>query len=198
MKRLITFAVATLFLGCGGSDSTHDQTGNGAGQTAHGLTISGPVDDAVQGSSQTAYLIWEVYSGSSDYAYRFGEGTIANGRFSITLPGDPPAEALNSSELGIAVVLVLPAGQTLPDGKLDRHAISSSNIAGASTRHSVIWRAKDLNLPSNFWPSDFPPGYSCGACTPKPDGGRFEGFTPTACDEIRITTYDQAAMCNWT
>jgi hypothetical protein len=172
----------------------------GDGAANHGLTISGPVDSEVNGNGQTAVLIWEVSSGSPDYAYKFGEGTIANGRLSITLADDPPAEALNSYGVGVAFVMVLPPGQKLADGKLPKGAISASNIIGMSVRHSVIWRAKSLpaNVPTDFWPVSFPAGYSCGACTPRPDGGSFEGFAPAPCDTVRITTYDKAAMCNWT
>jgi hypothetical protein len=171
-------------------------------ETPGGQAIRGPVDSEVQGEGRTAVLLWEVSSGSPDYVYKFGEGTVANGRFSIALPGNPPADAINSFGVGIAIIVVLPAGKTLADGKLAANAFTPDDMAGVSTRYSVIWRAQTLSLPStapeDFWPFSFPPGYACGACTPKPDGGSFEGFAPTSCDQIQITTYDIDQMCNWT
>jgi hypothetical protein len=167
-----------------------------------GQTISGTVDGAVQGEGRSVVLVWEVSSGSPDYAYKFGEGTVANGRFSITLPGDPPAEAINSYGVGIAVVVVLPAGKTLADGKLSNADFGAASIAGISSRYSVIWKAATLNLPStppaDFWPLSFPTGYACGVCTAKPDGGSFERFAPSVCDHLQITTYSVDEMCNWT
>ena len=138
---------------------------------AASFVVSGSVDDAVQGEGRTAALIWVVSSGSPDYGYKFGEGTIGNGRFSITLPGDPPAEAINSFGVGVATVLVPLSGVTWPDGKLV-DANLGSQISGISARHSVIWRAKSLDLGDAgvredvTWPLQFPAGLSCGTCTP--------------------------------
>jgi hypothetical protein len=168
-----------------------------------GLTISGPVDSQVQGEGRQVVLLWEVSSGSPDYFYKFGESLVTKGRFSITLPTEPPAEAINSFGIGIAIVVVLPAGTTLADGKLVASTFKTEMLAGVSSRYGVIWRAKTLELPSkvspDFWGVSFPVGYACGACTPKPDGGSsFEGFAPTACDHVELTTYAMADMCNWT
>jgi hypothetical protein len=170
---------------------------------AASFVVSGSVDDAVQGEGRTAALIWVVSSGSPDYGYKFGEGTIGNGRFSITLPGDPPAEAINSFGVGVAMVLVPLPGVTWPDGKLV-DANLGSQISGISARHSVIWRAKSLDLGDAgvredvTWPLQFPAGLSCGTCTPAPDGGSFDGFAPFACDQLRIDVYGAVAVCNWT
>jgi hypothetical protein len=190
IANLAVLAIAAAGGGCSKSEMAHSQT------------ISGPIDREVQGEGKTAVLIWEVSSGSPDYAYKFGEGTVADGRFSITLPSDPPADAINSFGLGIAIVMVLPAGQTMADGKLAADAFNIHDMAGVSTRYGVIWRAQTLSLPStapeDFWPLSFLAGYACGACTPKPDGGSFEGFAPTSCDQVQLTTYDIDQMCNWT
>jgi hypothetical protein len=147
-------------------------------------------------------MIWTVSSGSPDYAYKFGEGTVTNGRFAITLPSDPPAEAVESFGIGIGIVMVLAPGVVLPDGKITT-AFSAADILGLSTRGSVVWRAKSLNLPDvgpppGWWPLSFPVGYACGACTPAPDAGGFDGFAPTSCDQIQINAYVQADVCNWT
>jgi hypothetical protein len=173
-----------------------------AGPT-HGWKVSGSVDPTVQAEGLTATLVWEVSSGTTDYGYKYGEATISNGRFSIALPNDPPAEAINSFGIGIAVVMVLGPGVTLPDGKIAASVFSSADIVGISARYSVIWRAKTLDLPesgvpANFWPLQFPQGLACGACTPAPDGGGFDGFTPTACDQLQIAVFDTANVCNWT
>jgi hypothetical protein len=172
-----------------------------AGATS-GRIISGSVDPTVQGDGLTAAIIWEVSSGSADYAYKFGEATVTNGRFSITLPGDPPAEAINSYGIGVAVVVVVAPGVTLPDGKLAANTLGT-DIVGISARNSVIWRAKTLDLPESgpppdWWPLQFPTGLACGACTPAPDGGSFEGFAPTSCDQLQVTVLDTANVCNWT
>ena len=172
-----------------------------AGAT-HGQTVSGGVDPAVQGEGLVAAIIWEVSSGSADYAYKFGEGTVTNDRYSITLSGDPPAEAINSFGLGIAVVVVLAPGVTLPDGKL-APTVLSTDIVGISARNSVIWRAETMNLPESgpppdWWPLGFPQGLACGACTPRPDGGSFDGFAPTTCDQMQINLVVPENVCNWT
>jgi hypothetical protein len=187
----------------GGAGCEHAKTGTApdAGTTAlH--TISGTVDAAVRGEGLTAAIIWEITSGSPDYAYKFGEATVTNGRFSITLPGDPPAEAINSFGIGIAVIVVLAPGVTFPDGKLAAN-VFSTHVVGISARNSVIWRSKSLNLPDSgpppdWWPLGFPQGFACGACTPRPDGGSFDGFAPTACDQLQISVFDTATVCNWT
>jgi hypothetical protein len=167
-----------------------------------GGAVSGSVDEAVGGEGRTAALIWMVSTGSPDYAYKLGEGTIAKGKFSITLAGDPPAEAINSFGLGIAMVLVPPPGEAWPDGRLPQ-SVFNSTIAGISARNSVIWRTKSLDfgdagIPADFWGSDFPPGLSCGVCTPAPPGSSFEEFAPSACDQLRISAYAQEEVCDWT
>jgi len=180
----------------GGAGCEHTKAGATPGQT-----VSGGVDPAVQGEGLTAAIIWEV-SGSPDYAYKFGEGTVTHGRFSIALPGDPPAEAINSYGIGVAVIVVLAPGVTLPDGKLAPN-ILATDIVGISARNSVIWRAKSLNLPESgpppdWWPLGFPQGLACGACTPRPDGGAFDGFAPTVCDQLQVTAVNIVDVCNWT
>jgi hypothetical protein len=160
------------------------------------------VDAAVQGEGLTAAVFWEVATGSPDYAYKFGEGIVTNGRFSITLPGDPPTEAINSFGIGVGIVVVLAPGVTLPDGRLAPDVLAA-DIVGISARNSVIWRAKTLDLPEsgpppNWWPLGFPQGLACGACTPRPDGGSFDGFAPTACDQLQISAVNTASVCNWT
>ena len=176
---------------------------DGKAASVQGVVVSGSVDDAVGGEGRTAAIIWMVATGSPDYGYKFGEGTIANGRFSIALPADPPAEAVNSFGLGIAMVLVPLPGVTWPDGRLSESDLGSV-ISGISARHSVIWRAKSLDLGDAgvredvSWPYQFPAGLSCGTCTDAPDGGSFDGFAPFACDQLRIDAYGAVEVCNWT
>jgi len=166
-------------------------------------TLSGTVDATLPDEAQTAVIIWEVSSGSPDYVYKFGEGTVSGGRLSITLPSDPPVEAINSYGLGVGLVAVLVPGVTLPDGKVAAGISAADILAGVSPDRSVIWRAETFDFggatpPADFWPSDFPPGLSCGACTPRPDGGSFDGFAPAACDGIQVTAFGTADICNWT
>jgi hypothetical protein len=182
-------------------EHTKARTTPDAGATP-GQTVSGGVDPAVQGEGLMAAIIWEVSSGPLDYTYKFGEGIVTNGRYSITLSGDPPTEAINSFGVGIAVVMVLAQGVTLPDGKLEPTALST-DIVGISARNSVIWRAKTLNLPESgpppdWWPLGFPQGLACGVCTPRPDGGSFDGFAPTACDQLQVNLVVTENVCNWT
>ena len=191
MIRLLLLAIV------GGAGCEHAKAGPTPGQT-----LSGSVDAAVQGEGLTAAVFWEVATGSPDYAYKFGEGIVTNGRFSITLPGDPPTEAINSFGIGVGIVVVLAPGVTLPDGRLAPDVLAA-DIVGISARNSVIWRAKTLDLPEsgpppNWWPLGFPQGLACGACTPRPDGGSFDGFAPTACDQLQISAVNTASVCNWT
>jgi hypothetical protein len=166
-------------------------------------TVSGSVDATVPSEAQTAVIIWEVSSGSPDYVYKFGEGAVTGGRFSIVLPSDPPAEAINSYGLGVGLVAVLVPGVALPDGKIAAGIAAADVLAGVSPDRSVIWRAETFDFggatpPADFWPLGFPPGLSCGACTPRPDGGSFDGFAPAACDGIQVTSFGTADVCNWT
>lgn len=171
--------------------------------TAAVHTVSGFVSSAVPSEAHVAAIIWEVSSGSPDYVYKFGEGTVTGDRFSITLAGDPPAEAINSYGLGVGLVAVLMPGITLPEGRIAAGIAAADVLAGVSPRHSVIWRVETFDFggatpPADFWPLVFSPGLSCGACTPAPDGGSFEGFAPTACDGIQVTAFGTAETCDWT
>jgi hypothetical protein len=175
---------------------------NKDGSTA-GVIVSGSVDDAVDGEGRTAALVWMVISASPDYGYKFGEATIANGRFSIVLAGDPPAEAINSFGVGVAVVVVPKPGVTWPDGKLaERDLVPVTS--GLSARYSVIWRVESLDLGDAgvkeevTWPLQFPAGFSCGICVPALAGSTFDGFSPHRCDQLRIDTYVAEEVCNWT
>jgi hypothetical protein len=206
LSRLIGLFLLVLVGGVG-CEHTKVSTRPDAGTTPDanavpGLTVSGTVDEAVQGEGQRAAIIWEVSSGSPDYAYKFGEGTVTQGRFSITLPGDPPLDAINSFGIGVGFVVVLASGVMVPDGKIAAD-IFEKFVVGISARNSVIWRAKSLALPDpgpppDWWPLGFPEGFACGVCTPRPDGGSFDGFVPTSCAELGVSVPVTQDVCNWT
>ena len=162
-------------------------------------TISGTLVDRtsepVPGSTRVV-VAWVVSSGSPDYTYVYGEGALQEqaGTFSLTFDAPPPAAALNSSGLGVGIVLLttdaeLQAGDDLGE--------TTSGIVGAAGEYAVIYLDSDPEEIGG-WPSDFRPGYSVGRDVDLP--GTFDGFEPVRPSSIEIIVDDPENIdfVNWT
>jgi hypothetical protein len=135
-----------------------------------------------------------VSSGSPDYAFKFGEGSVTGAKYVVSLDGDPPAEALNRYGIGIGVLALVDAQVAIPEGKVDEATFDA--VLGLSPRHAVIWRAEGAQDLS--WSGAFPRGYSCGRCVDAPEGETFDSFEPVECSGIEIQMGQVDGVCNWT
>lgn len=183
---------------------------SGGGDPARGEdTTSRSVKGSVIGTQipqqAKAVVIWSVSSGSPDYSYKYGEGTFRDAKFTVSLPGDVPTEAINSYGIGIGVVALVPPGTPIPDGRVsggehDGQATGAElEVLGFTTEYAIIWKtasARDLS-----WSSSFPVGMSCGICLPAVEGEVFDSFVPIDCSTVKIETAsdpDELHACNWT
>ena len=182
MKKRILGCLALAALGffwhCGNTSPTPGQNEVGAKQQ-----ISGTIND-LAGSNVNAstrvLVAWNVISGSPDYTYVYGEGSLdlAAKTFSVELPDNPPAEALNSSGLGVGLIIFTNDAQIKVGDKIT----GSLSIVGGAPAHSVIFireNATNLATYSDGWPTRFVVGYSVGEGYDVPNTV-FDGFRPAA------------------
>ena len=173
-------------------DSTPTQVGDP-------FTISGTIQNNTGASipaNARVLVVWAVSTGSPDYAYIFGEGTVtAEGTFQLTFPGDPPAAAMNSFGLGVGL-LFLTTDQNLKQGIFPQNT-SPAGILGISEDYSVIFR-KNLDPSVAAWPSAFPERYAVGLVQRSTTG--FDSFTVTSSNSVVIVVDDLSNLSppNWT
>jgi hypothetical protein len=180
----------TLMAGCGdGSTAVLLPPGTFTGtiQIRNGTTIP---------ANARLVAVWQVTSGSPDYAYVYGSGTVSSdGAFSIAFPEDPPAEALNSGQLGVAL-LILTTDQTLAQGKLPND-YAFSGVIGMTENYSIIF-TRNLSGPyAQGWPLRFS-GYGAGEVERATTG--FDSFKAVGADALRIVVDDLSKIDtpNWT
>jgi hypothetical protein len=142
----------------------HDLIAPGGGEQ---ITVSGTLTNKTNQplpSGTRVLVAWEVSSGSPDYMYVFGEGTIqeASNSFNLSFDGPPPARALNSYGLGVGMIF-LTTNTSLKVGS-DPQSIPESEIIGAAGQHSVIFLDRNpAELGTNIgWVSRFKRGYNVG------------------------------------
>jgi hypothetical protein len=179
---------------------TQDLIAPGGGEQ---ITISGTLINKTNQplpSGTRVLVAWEVSSGSPDYMYVFGEGTIqeASNSFTLSFDGPPPARALNSYGLGVGIIF-LTTNTSLKEGS-DPQGIPELEIVGAAGQHSVIYLDRN---PAEFgtnmgWVSRFKRGYNVGKGIDLP--GTFDGFEPTSPSavEILIDALRNINFVNWT
>ncbi|WP_437566795.1 hypothetical protein [Sorangium sp. So ce542] len=180
--------------GGGGGGSAGD--GGGGGGTA-GFTVTGPISgDAVPQDTQVI-VAWVVSSGSPDYAFSFGDGSVSGVTFTVGFGSAPPSEAINSHGVGVGVVFLLEPGTDVPEGVLDEEVIEAA-VVGASPRHAIIWR--DPSGPGTSWSDGFPYGFGCGKCAAA-EGETFDTYEPVDCSEVEVqatSDFESLEFCNWT
>jgi hypothetical protein len=178
------------------------------------LSLSVPVTGAVMAPAE-AVVLWEVSSGSRDYAFAWGRAAVSAGRFELSLDEPPPAEAMNAYGLGVGVVATTLRPAALPEGKLP-DAFDERQLTGLSDRHAIIYADHDaanayieankagasmeeLQRARQHWLFDFPDGYSCGLGIPAPPGEVFDSFVPQRCDNFEVHQGDVSTfvVTNW-
>ncbi|WP_437730504.1 hypothetical protein [Sorangium sp. So ce1335] len=181
--------------GEGGGTGEGGNDGEGGGGT-DGFSFTGPITGDAVPEDAEVIVAWVVSSSSPDYAFRFGEGSVAGATFTVGVGADPPSEAINSYGVGVGVVMLLEPGTEVPEGELDEAVIEAA-ILGATPQHAIIWRDPSSQGPD--WSDDFPDGFGCGRCVPADEG--FDTFEPVECSEVEVqATSDFASLqfCNWT
>jgi hypothetical protein len=181
----------TLAVACGGGDTltapTLPVTFSGTIQVRNGTTVP---------ANARLLALWGVSAGSPDYSYVFGSGTVnAAGTFSITFTADPPAEALNNGQLGVAL-LILTTDQTLGAGKV-ASTYTYPGVIGMTEDYSIIF-TKNLSAElQKDWPGRFA-GYGAGQVERNTNG--FDSFKSAAFNVLKIVVDELAKIHppNWT
>src|SRR5688572_6696192 len=104
--------------GPGGPDGAGP--GGPDGAAGGGFAVDGVVTGTPPAGAKVLVL-WEVTS-AADYLYKYGEGESSGAAFALSLPGDPPAEALNQSgggSLGVGILVLVRSDLVVPDGVVD-------------------------------------------------------------------------------
>jgi hypothetical protein len=190
IRASLTVAIS-VFLGCSGSTSP-----------AGGFTVRGSIQNNTQTTipANTRLLVaWVVSSGSPDYTYIFGEGTIHSngGTFEVVMTGPPPAAALNAGALGVGVI-VATTNATLSTGD-DAADIPEVDLVGAAGSYGVIYIADSPGAAAGLgWAGSFGAGYGVGVG--QDGGGGFDTFVPTDSDDVILVIDDWSNIdfVNWT
>jgi len=175
----------------------------GTGEGKLPFTVSGPLDNRTAApvpEGARAVVLWVVSSGSPDYAYVYGAGTVdrATNRFTVTFDAPPPAEALNQPDgLGVGIVL-LTTDATLAEGRWPAD-YDMAKIVGLSGQHAVIYLSGDPAKEPVAWLRAFRRGFNVGEGITIP-GSTFDGFAPVSADAVRLIVddLDNIDVVNWT
>ncbi len=201
----VALTAVLLFSACSDDDPVTPESGNGA------FTVTGTVSiKPGMTVPETAKLsaIWSISSGSPDYAYVFGRGSVdlSTMTFSITFDATPPPLALNdysshgAPSLGVGYI-ALADFTTLEPHMLTE--TESKSVYGAVMNMGVIYIGGDpakFNTGSEIlWPAAFVNGYAMGEG--KETSEMFDIFVRTTATSfvLRITD-DQSEFKfpNWT
>lgn len=183
--------LTTLIAGC--SDST---------DSSQGFVVTGTIQNNTQAPiPPDARLIvaWGVSSGSPDYSYVFGEGTLdpVAGTFRIQFDQPPPAQALNLGALGVGIIVVT-TNQSLQTGD-DLSTASEADFIGAAGQYGVIFTTTPAEAAQyRDWAADFEAGYGVGVGVQVP--GDFDRFDPAASSSVVLIIDDlqNIEFVNWT
>lgn len=190
----VAVAVALLAAACGESTGPQDPGATTLRVTGTIRNVSG----AAIPSGARVIAVWGVSSGSPDYSYVFGEGTVdaATNTFTLELDRVPPAEALNDGRLGVATIFLVGAGAP-PPGRMSNDYPTTS-IIGAAARYGIIYLGDDPSRQPD-WVRTFPRGYAVGVGVTQP-GSSFDGFTRAPADDVEIVIDDleNLEFVNWT
>jgi hypothetical protein len=189
-------AVALILLAAAGSAACSDST-----PPSTGFVVSGTVQNNTGAPipPNTRLLVsWAVTSGTPDYSYVFGEGSIdpSGGTFQIRFDQPPPAEALNTGGLGVGII-VATTNQTVGPGLNPFANVDPAEVVGAAGQYGVIFIA-DPNIQDPEWSTHFESGYGVGVGVPVLND--FDRFQPTNPSSVILIIDDLANIpfVNWT
>jgi len=196
MLKLKISVIFLLFFLLSSCESTTNPEENNAS-----YTVTGSIEN-IKGITLTdnmkVYVLWGVSSGSPDYTYVWGKGTINknNLTFKITLTDKPPIEALNTKSLGVGIIAILDDSE-LQNGVLPTN-YPNEKVIGFAGWYSIIYKADEsLNFKIK-WVEKFKKGYNTGIGV---EGeGIFDSFAPTNENSIKLIIDDFANIktVNWT
>jgi len=170
---------------------------NGSSDTA--FVVRGPLtNQSGQPVPPNAKVVvaWVVSSGTPDYTYIYGEGTVSGGTYRVTFIAPPPAQALNGGQLGVGIVL-LTSGTGLHSGMRLEDAPANTVLLGATGNYAVIYKAGDP-VTQVDWADQFPLGFSAGVGVRRQMD--FDAFAPTDPNglELLVDDIDNIDFVNWT
>lgn len=190
----ISFLLCALSLGCGSGEAA-------SADVIRGRIVAGDAADVP--AAARLEILWSVSATSPDYQYAFGETTTDGESFQLPL-SPPPDKAVNSGELGVGFLILLPEDQDIPRGEVEGRYWDddSLDILGAAPQYAVIYRASEQQT-FRSWPETFPMGVSCGKAVfvdDESDDFRFDYFEPVPCDEVVVQMGDlsELEIPNWT
>jgi len=183
--------ISAVLVGCGDSTSP-----------AEGFVVSGSIQNNTQTEippNARLLVVWVVSSGSPDYSYVFGEGTINRdaGTFEVGMTDPPPAAALNAGALGVGIVVVT-TNATVSTGD-DLEDIPEEDMLGAAGWYGVIYVGDPAAAEQvRIWSADFDSGYGVGVGEEVP--GSFDRFVPTNASSVLLIIDDLSniTFVNWT
>jgi len=201
VTRLLPVLVGSALLlasACATSDSKPDGPPAAAGTLVEGSVSV--AEGATAPASMKVIALWVVTATSPDYAYKFGEAPVKDGKFQLTVDGAKlPQDALNTLgefRLGVAMIAVVPGDAAIPDGRFDGNP--DEMMLGNATDNALIFR-RAVGPPKLKWPEAFGEGtVQCGKGAPPPEGARFHIFVPTACKGIDVKVGGPKKWVNWT
>jgi hypothetical protein len=183
--------ISPVLLGC--SDSTNPD---------RGFTVGGTIQNNTQTeipANARLLVVWVVSSGSPDYSYVFGEGTIdrSAGTFQVSMTNPPPAAALNAGSLGVGIVVVSTNGTVSTGDDLDD--IPEADVIGAAGWYGLIYVCDPADAAQvRTWAADFDGGYGVGVGEEVP--GSFDRFVRTSASSVvlMIDDLENIDFVNWT
>lgn len=157
--------------------------------------VSGMVIGEGMPEGAPVVAVWQVREASPPYFVKFGAGEVSGAGFTLDFSSAPPVEVLNDGKLGVAFLLALEPGASLPaDGVLDRDGFRMLEGAtiGVTRTYGVVWQegGGDAFVP---WAASFPEkSYSCGVAN-----SLNTGFLPLPCDELELELTSSLDWVDW-
>jgi hypothetical protein len=196
MTRSFRLALAGVLLGTGLAGC-----GDGS-EPSEGFVVTGTIQNNTLSPippNTRLVVAWVVSSGSPDYSYVFGQGTLdpSAGTFQIRLDQPPPSQALNGGALGVGIILAT-TNQSLGTGA-NISSIPESELIGAAGQFGIIFVTNPAQAGQlRDWVAQFESGYGVGVGVQVPeDFDRFEPVSPSSVVLI-IDDLQNIEFVNWT
>ena len=188
---LAGFLLGTLLAGCDNSSEPSQE-----------FVVTGTIQNNTQApipANARLLVFWGVSSGTPDYSYVFGEGTIdpTAGTFQIRLDQPPPPQALNREVLGVGLIVVT-TNQSIGTGVTPGN-IAESELIGAAGQYGIIFIGDEEQVAQyRNWAGEFENGYGVGVGVAVPDD--FDRFEPVSPSSVVLIIDDLANIefVNWT